>query len=130
MLMCALAIADVLSLPFSMAFMRKRQPLKLKRFAALHNAFLFSLSLYMSVECLRQSYRTFRWDRNFQLWCNPNDSGRTFSPDGYRLARVLWIHYLSKVRVRGQHWLRWDFSCSSSGELMANRCLPDCCAGI
>ena len=80
-----------------MAFMRNRRPLKLKCFAALHNAFLFSLSLYMSIECVRQSYRTFRWDRKFQLWCNPNDSGRTFSPDGYRLARVLWIHYLSKV---------------------------------
>ncbi len=97
--MRGLSFADVLSLPVGMAFMRKRQPLKLKRFAALHNAFLFSLSLYMSVECIRQSYRTFRWDHKFQLWCNPNDSGRTFSPDGYRLARVLWIHYLSKVRL-------------------------------
>ena len=104
-LMC-FGLADVLSLPLGMAFMRKRQPLKLKRFAALHNAFLFSLSLYMSVECIRQSHRTFRWDRKFQLWCNPNDSGRTFSPDGYRLARVLWIHYLSKVRPLGQRWLR------------------------
>ena len=100
--MCLALVADVLSLPVGMAFMRKRQPLKLKRFAALHNAFLFSLSLYMSVECIRQSYRTFRWGRKFQLWCNPNDSGLTFSPDGYRLARVLWIHYLSKVRAPDQ----------------------------
>ncbi len=118
-----------------MAFMRNRRPMRLKRFAAAHNALLFSLSLYMSVECIRQasamaqvlfraiiyaavaayevwqcsafmhssdlqSYRTFRWDQKFQLWCNANDSriGGGFTPDGYRLARVLWIHYLSKVR--------------------------------
>ena len=106
-LTATLPLADVLSLPLGKAIMRNRPPMKLKRFAALHNAFLFSLSLYMSVECVRQSYRTFRWDRKFQLWCNLNDSGRTFSPDGYRLARVLWIHYLSKVRLlvsRGSHF--------------------------
>ena len=52
---CALpACADVLSLPLGMALMRNRPPMKLKRFAAVHNAFLFSLSLYMSVECIRQ----------------------------------------------------------------------------
>lgn len=34
--------------------MRKRQPFKLRRFAAAHNAILFSLSLYMSIEVARQ----------------------------------------------------------------------------
>lgn len=45
-----------------------------------------------------QAYWTFGWDRKFQLWCNPNDSGSSFGPHGYKLARVLWIHYVSKVR--------------------------------
>ena len=50
-----LSRVDILSLPLGMAFMRNRRPMKLKRFAAAHNAFLFSLSLYMSVECIRQA---------------------------------------------------------------------------
>ena len=129
-LMCASGFADVLSLPVGMAFMRMRQPLKLKRFAALHNAFLFSLSLYMSVECIRQSYRTFRWDRKFQLWCNPNDSGSTFSPDGYRLARVLWIHYLSKVRPHGQWWLRRRLAADTGAVGCGRMMTHGCSAGI
>lgn len=33
------------------------------------------------------------------FWGNrAEDPGKPFTPAGYRLARVLWIHYLSKVR--------------------------------
>jgi len=52
---------------------------------------------YVTSELRTQSYWTFGWDRKFQLWCNPNDSGASFGPHGYKLARVLWIHYVSKV---------------------------------
>ena len=31
-----------------------------------------------------------------QLWCNQNEHG-SFSDSGYKLARVLWVHYISKV---------------------------------
>ena len=35
--------------------MRERLPFKLRRFAAVHNAVLFSLSLYMTVEVARRA---------------------------------------------------------------------------
>lgn len=56
-----------------------------------------------------QAYWTFGWDRKFQLWCNPNDSGSSFGPHGYKLARVLWIHYISKVRTT-EFW-KWQRQC-------------------
>ena len=93
--------ADVLCIPIGNALMRNRPPFKLRRFSVLHNAVLFSLSLYMCIECIRQSHRNFGWGHKFQLWCNPNDGGRSpstgFSDSGRALANVLWIHYVSKV---------------------------------
>ena len=105
--------------------MRERPPLKLRRFAAAHNAVLFSLSLYMTVEVARQAsaakrqkrackcpcreavpeqpepdpqaYRNFGWRSGLRLWCNQNEQG-PFSDSGYKLARVLWVHYVSKAR--------------------------------
>ncbi len=48
-----------------------------------------------------QAYRNFGWGKGrFQFWCNPNDGGATFSDSGYRLACVLWLHYVSKVAFR------------------------------
>lgn len=73
--------------------------------AVLHNLVLFSLSVYMAVECVRLSYLNFGWGRRgFALYCNQNDplspdGGRTFSATGGALARVLYIHYISKVCV-------------------------------
>ena len=88
-------------IPTGNALMRNRQPFRLRRFSVLHNAVLFSLSLYMCVECIRQSHRNFGWRHKFQLWCNPNDGGRSpstgFSDSGRALANVLWVHYVSKV---------------------------------
>ena len=46
--------ADMLSIPIGKALMKNRQPMKLKGFAAVHNAFLFGLSLYMCLECIQQ----------------------------------------------------------------------------
>lgn len=92
--------------------MRNREPLKVKRFAMLHNLILFSLSLYMAVECVRQSIANFgrpspspEGAAGFRLFCNPNDAyspdgGDTFSESGLALARVLYVHYISKVLSR------------------------------
>lgn len=77
--------------------MSKREPFKIRSFAALHNAVLFSLSVYMCVESLRQAYDNFGWAQKFQLWCNQMEPPPKFTPSGYKLARVLWIHYISKA---------------------------------
>ena len=50
----AFGCADMLSIPIGKAIMKNREPMKLKRFAAVHNAFLFGLSLYMCLECIQQ----------------------------------------------------------------------------
>lgn len=47
--------ADLCSIPIGQRLMRERPPFKLRRFAAVHNAVLFSLSLYMTVEVARQA---------------------------------------------------------------------------
>ena len=46
-----------------------------------------------------QSYRNFGWGEKFSLWCNQNDTAPFTDREasGYRLARVLWIHYVSKA---------------------------------
>ena len=94
--------------------MRNREPMKVKGFALLHNFILFALSLYMAVECWRQSVANFGRPEpsgerpsgavGFRLFCNANDpyspdGGDTFSESGRALARVLHIHYISKVCI-------------------------------
>lgn len=84
--------------------MKYRDPFKIKTFAGLHNLILFSLSVYMAVETSRQAYINFGWAKTgFSLTCNQNDplssdNGLTFSPSGLALARVMYVHYISKVR--------------------------------
>ena len=95
--------------------MRDRQPMKIKGFALLHNFILFALSLYMAIECWRQSVANFGRPEpagerpsgavGFRLFCNANDprspdGGISFSDSGLALARVLHVHYISKVRPR------------------------------
>jgi hypothetical protein len=46
-----------------------------------------------------QSYKNFGWGKNLKLWGNEAEPGDVFSASGYRLARVIWIHYLSKVTL-------------------------------
>ena len=79
--------------------MKHRKPFNVKPFAVVHNAVMFALSLYMVIETLTQSYENFGWAKKFTPWGNmvENPGSAKFSPSGYRLARVLWIHYLSKV---------------------------------
>jgi GNS1/SUR4 family len=79
--------------------MKHRKPFNVKPFAVCHNAIMFFLSFYMVVETLSQSYVNFGWAKKFTPWGNmvENPGSSKFSPSGYRLARVLWIHYLSKV---------------------------------
>jgi hypothetical protein len=79
---------------------RRAAPFQLKGFSLFHNAFLFALSLYMCIECIAAARENFKWDRKFSLWCNPVDpvpKRRAFSPSGARLARILYIHYVSKA---------------------------------
>ena len=44
-----------------------------------------------------QAYHTFGWAHSFRPWGNVAEPGARFSPSGRRLARVIWVHYLSKV---------------------------------
>jgi len=102
--------------------MRNREPLKVKRFAMLHNLILFSLSLYMAVECVRQSIANFgrpspspEGAAGFRLFCNPNDAyspdgGDTFSESGLALARVLYVHYISKLFSRNTQLVAQPFA--------------------
>ncbi|KAK9838521.1 hypothetical protein WJX81_004941 [Elliptochloris bilobata] len=94
----------LLSIPVGQQLMRGRQPFKLRRFAAVHNAILFSLSLYMTIEVARQAYRNFGWQHGLRLWCNQNERG-PFSDSGYKLARVLWVHYASKAYEFVDTWI-------------------------
>ena len=59
--------ADLCSIPIGQRLMRERLPFKLRRFAAVHNAVLFSLSLYMTVEVARQA-STAKLRRPASLW--------------------------------------------------------------
>ena len=45
-----------------------------------------------------QAHENFGWKNGVRLWCNPVEKGPGFSDSGYAMARILWIHYLSKVR--------------------------------
>eukprot|EP00892_Ulva_mutabilis_P004697 jgi/Ulvmu1/259/UM001_0263.1 len=99
----------VFGIPAGIWVMKDRQPLKVKRFAMLHNLFLFLLSLYMAIECVRQAVANFARPGpkvegavGFRLYCNPNDGyspygADTFSESGLALARVLYMHYISKA---------------------------------
>ncbi|KAK9810738.1 hypothetical protein WJX73_003990 [Symbiochloris irregularis] len=77
--------------------MANRKPYNMKRVSALHNTFMFSLSLYMVIETMTQAWINFNWGDNLRPWGNVTESGAKFSPSGYRLARVIWIHYISKA---------------------------------
>ena len=95
----------------------------MKTVSVLHNVFMFLLSLWMTVETLRQAgpsailpacwgrlcsrtaltalllqaYINFGWGKHFMPWANMTEKGSTFSPSGHRLATVIWVHYVSKV---------------------------------
>ena len=50
----AIAMAYLVSIALGNLVMRRRKAFRLKYFTAIHNAVLFSLSLYMCLETLRQ----------------------------------------------------------------------------
>ncbi|XRB06773.1 very long chain fatty acids elongation protein 4 [Pycnococcus provasolii] len=110
----AISILYLLIIPIGTHFMASRPPFRIKTFSLIHNSILFALSLYMVVETLAACYENFGWNRFVQggwnsgasIFCNANDpkldAGEPvfrdgFSKSGYRLARVLWIHYVSKA---------------------------------
>lgn len=98
-------LSDTLAIPVGIRLMRDREPFQIKKFVICHNLFLFSLSLYMAIETFRQAYINMGWGtRGFTFYGNvadplSPDGGKTFSKSGRALANVLYIHYLSKVRV-------------------------------
>jgi len=98
-----ISIIYLLAVPIGNRIMRDREPMKLKTFSLIHNGVLFFLSLYMAVETVRQCYANFGW-ATYPQWCNPVEprlSGPNgtigFTESGAALARVLYIHYVSKA---------------------------------
>eukprot|EP00891_Asterochloris_glomerata_P000399 jgi/Astpho2/399/Aster-x0922 len=87
----------VIGIPIGKRLMRDREPFNMRTPTALHSVNLFMLSLYMTLECAKQAYENFRWKDGVRLWCNPVEKGPGFSDSGYAMARILWIHYLSKA---------------------------------
>lgn len=99
----------LLSIPVGKWFMRDREPVNVRSFATVHNAFLAGLSLYMVVETLLAVYDDFNWSERFTLWCNGvNRTGieqNAWTKSGYRLASVLYVHYVSKAYEFVDTWL-------------------------
>ncbi|KAK3245348.1 hypothetical protein CYMTET_45078 [Cymbomonas tetramitiformis] len=97
----AISAVYILGIPIGMSIMKDREPFKLKAFSLFHNFFLFTLSMYMTVETLRQAYLNFGWSTNFTIFCNsveqPQQTPTGFSESGEALATILWIHYISKA---------------------------------
>jgi len=84
-----LTTAYLLGLYVVVQIMKKRkEPFKLKAFATIHNINLTVLSLYMTIEVLRQALKN-----NYSLFGNAVDR----SEKGYEMARILYIFYLSKI---------------------------------
>jgi len=86
MLMAVAAYLVVIGL--LVLFMKNREPFKLKAFSTLHNIHLTALSAYMCIEIIRQAVIN-----NYSLFGNAVDH----SEDGYGMARIIWIYYLSKI---------------------------------
>jgi len=80
---------------------RRAEPFKIKTLTTVHNAILFFLSLYMAIETLR-CVKELHFDRG-QFFCLPVETLATKNtvafkaPAAHRLARVLHLHYLSKM---------------------------------
>ena len=85
MVVCAYLLL-ILTLALLMRFRSK--PFQVRAFATVHNLVLTLLSLYMLVEILRQAYV-----RHYSLFGNGVEHGF----EGYGMARILHIFYLSKT---------------------------------
>eukprot|EP00210_Caulerpa_lentillifera_P005371 g5133.t1 len=97
-LVTAVTISYLILVPLGIYLMHQRPPFKLKLFTTVHNSLLFLLSVYMCVETLHQSYREFHWETGRNIICPKLDPrGGPFSLEAYKLAVVLWIHYVSKA---------------------------------
>jgi len=95
----AISLAYVVIVYVGVAFMKGvEKPLDLKFLRIIHNGVLVLVSLYMSVEIIRQ---TFIRDTNFKVVCNPVDP--TTASNG--LAAVLWIFYASKILEFGDTFI-------------------------
>jgi len=65
------------------------KPFELKLFKMFHNLFLFGLSAYMCIECIRQALLA-----KYSLFGNAMSDGT--DPHGQGMANVIWVFYLSK----------------------------------
>lgn len=111
----ALSVCYLLVGPLGRVLMKDREPFNVKRFATLHNAILLAVSLYMAVETVSAAAENFGWwgyaegkwtdapnarKPDGPILCEPVEKlgyPSAWSPSGLRLARVLYIHYLSKA---------------------------------
>lgn len=100
-----LTILYILSIPVLKMCMEDVPPLRLKGVAIVHNLILFSLSLYMAVETVRQAYINFGWGAGENFLCPMVEPGPEFSASGRALARVLWVHFVSKAYEFLDTWL-------------------------
>lgn len=110
-----LSVCYLLVGPLGRVLMKDREPFNVKRFATLHNAILLAVSLYMAVETISAAAENFGWwgyppgkwtdapnarKPDGPIFCEPVEKlgyPSAWSPSGLRLARVLYIHYLSKA---------------------------------
>ena len=87
--MLAVVVGYLVLIPTLALFMRLREkPFQIRWFATLHNVNLTLLSLYMFIEILHQAYI-----HHYSLFGN----GVDHSAEGYGMARILYIFYLSKI---------------------------------
>jgi hypothetical protein len=87
--MLCVCVGYLVLIPTLALLMRlKAKPFQPRLLATLHNVNLTLLSLYMLVEILRQAYQ-----HGYSLFGN----GVDHSAEGYGMARILHIFYLSKT---------------------------------
>jgi elongation of very long chain fatty acids protein 4 len=73
-------------------------PMKVKFISNIHNAFLFLLSSYMCGGIFITAIAS-----GFSLWANP--VGPTTDPNTWRLAKLVWLFYVSKLPEFGDTFI-------------------------
>ena len=66
---------------------------KYRPIGIVHNAFLFSLSLYMAVNILTSAAASF----GYSLWNNEISNSPGGPKNDWRLAKMMWVFYISKL---------------------------------
>jgi hypothetical protein len=99
----AISLLYLVGIAAGTRLMRRREAFTLRTFSLVHNALLLGLSLFMATECVLAAGAHFGWwGPNARpgaryLCVDPATAERVMTPTARRLARVLYIHYLSKA---------------------------------